>query len=202
MKSNSKNFPILRHRREKTVDRNFYPSEVCYLAFSSLLVKFRPDRFWFLITRDLVTTGIIWVVTGSNIVDEATTSSPITPTQQMKNFGSTENSEKCNKFSSNRLSPEHNDCKSRDPESDPHITTGAKDEIYSSQCRACVQPGDLNVGTDSEMGKWQRNMTIIKALPDDSECTHTVKNIVNNVTVGITCYRDGYDRCNVKLCSI
>ena len=103
MKSNSKNFPILRYRR-KTVDRNFYLSEVCYLAFSSLLVKLRIGRFLFLITRDLVTAGIIWVVTGSNTVDEATTSSPITPTQQMKNFGPTENSEECKKFSSTVVS--------------------------------------------------------------------------------------------------
>ena len=142
--------------------------------------------------RDLVTTGIIWVATGSNTADEATTSSPITPTQQMKNFGPAENSEKCDKLASNRLSPEHNDCESRDSDiATAKLPNGAKDEIYSSQCRGCSMHGDLTVGTDSEMGKLQRNMTIIKALPDDSECTHTVKNIVNNVTVGITCYRDG-----------
>ena len=43
----------------------------------------------------------------------------------------------------------------------------------------------------SDLIKLQRNMTRIKALRDDSECTHKQKNIVNNVTVGITCYRKG-----------
>ena len=71
--------------------------------------------------------------------------------------------------------------------------TGDKNDIQTHpdiECRGKCSFGYASL-EGSDLIKLQRNMTRIRAPRDDSECTHKQKHIVNNITVGITCYRKG-----------